>query len=129
MLRGACRRGTHTFKQMTVNKKNPPRTPTTEEKTQNTRQRGKKTRNKQAHRHNRTDDDRRTALAKAEAGTENGSKEKDEKNKQESLNRPPGPLQTTQGQDQRKDLDPGVRIQGARGSNIQTEKETPQPNP
>ena len=43
--------------------------------------------------------------------------------------RPPGPLQTTQGQDQRKDLDPGVGMQGARGSNIQSEQETLQKNP
>ena len=58
------------------------------------------------------------------------TRKKTRKNRNEKEpTRPAGPLQTTQGQDQRKDLDPGVGMQGARGSNSQSEQETLRTNP
>ena len=130
MLQSACLRDTHTFKQLTYKKtENPPRTPKTEKQTQLTQQRGNKDKRKRETRNatNRTDDDRRAAKATAEAKKEKEENQKDGHEKEPT--RPPGPLQTTQGQDQQKDLDPGVGMQGAGGSNLLTEKETLQKNP
>ena len=120
MLRGACRRGTHTFKQTTLKERKEPPTHTQDRKTNTTHTatRQLKTRGKRETRNatNRTDDDRRAAKATAEAKKEREESQKRTNKTRKILNRPPGPLQTTQGQDQRKDLDPGVGMQGARGS-------------
>ena len=82
MLRGACRRGTHTFSRRLVKKtkENPPRTPTTTKNSTNTAtQQQDKRKKKPRNATNKTDDDRRAAKATAEAGqTEEGDTKTEE---------------------------------------------------
>ena len=135
MLQSACRRNTHTFKQLTYKKKeNPPRTPKPEKQTQNTQQHSKnnkkrvtiKTRNAT----NRTDDDRRAAKAKAEGGDQEDERRTSrEKKQKKEPKQTPGPIANHPGPRSTMDLGPGVGMQGARGSITQSEQETLQKNP
>ena len=67
---------------------------------------------------------------KQQQSEEEKGRRPERKETRKSLSRPPGPLQTTQGQDRRTDLDPGVGMQWAGGFRYSWRRtETPRKEP
>ena len=133
MLLGACRQGTHTFKQMTKKKDREPPTHTQDiKKTQLTQQHGRNERRvtrKRATPLTRPTTTGEQHKQKQTEGDRKRNEDQKEKNKESSY-QTPGPLQTTQGQDHQWILTPESECKGPGGLNqLQSEQETLPTNP